>query len=88
MHGGYDRRRGKAFSDVGWLIRRKSLWKRFHEHVEEVCWTPDETRGALRQTGFGQVRAWDAAPLFKSHRLTRSGYRTFYLTRRTLAGRD
>ncbi len=84
MHGGYDRRRDKAFSNAEWFIREGRCWRRFRERVEEVCWTPAEIRRALRQAGFDQVRAWDAAPFFKGDPVIRPGYRTFYLARKSL----
>jgi SAM-dependent methyltransferase len=82
MHGGYDRPRDRAWSDVELFIRDGSCWRRRHEHVEEVCWTSAEIRRALREAGFGQVRAWDAAPFFKNDPVIRPGYRTFYLARK------
>ena len=82
MHGGYDRKRDRAWSDVEWFIRDGSCWRRRHERVEEVCWTSAEIRRALREAGFGQVRAWDAAPFFKNDPAIRPGYRTFYLARK------
>jgi SAM-dependent methyltransferase len=82
MHGGYDRKRDRAWSDVEWFIRDGSCWRRRHERVEEVCWTSAEIRRALREAGFGQVRAWDAAPFFKNDPAIGPGYRTFYLARK------
>ena len=82
MHGGYDRKRDRAWSDVEWFIRDGSCWRRRHERVEEVCWTSAEIRRALREAGFSQVRAWDAAPFFKNDPAIRPGYRTFYLARK------
>jgi hypothetical protein len=37
----------------------------------------------LREAGFDQVRAWDAAPFMKTDPSIRPGYRTFYLARRS-----
>ena len=82
MHGGHDLARDRAWSDVEWFIRDGSRWRRRHERVEEVCWTSAEIRRALREAGFGQVRAWDAVPFFKDDPMIRPGYRTFYLARK------
>ena len=82
MRGGYDRANEKAFADVEWFIRDGPCWRRRHERVEEVCWTPAEIRAALREAGFGQIRRWDATPLFAEDPLLRPGYRTFYLARK------
>jgi len=81
-HGGYDPKRGKAWSDVEWFIQEGRLWRRQHEHVEEVCWTSAEIRGTLRETGFVSVRAWDATPFFGKSATMRPGYRTIYLARK------
>jgi SAM-dependent methyltransferase len=67
MRGSYDRRRAKGCEDVEWFIRTKRCWRRFHEHVEEVWWTPSEIRKTLRAAGFERIRAWDAT-LFLGHR--------------------
>ena len=86
MHGGYDRLRDMAFATVEWFIREGRRWRRHREYVEEVCWTPAEIREALRQAGFGQVRAWDAAPFFEGNPAVRQGYRTYYVARKVPRG--
>jgi SAM-dependent methyltransferase len=86
LHGGYDRGRDRAWSDVEWFIREGRVWRRYHEHVEEVCWTASEIRGTLREAGFGAVRGWDATPYFGESPTMQPGHRTIYLARkRTLA---
>ena len=82
MSGGYDRAREKAFADAEWFVRSGRSWRRFHEHIEEVCWSATEMRDALRTAGFSRVRAWDAAPFFPEDPHIRRGYRTFYLARK------
>ena len=82
MHGGYDAKRDRAWSDVEWFIRQGSLWQRRRERVVEVCWTDDEIRDALGTAGFDEIRAWDAAPLLKNDPTIRPGYRTYYLARK------
>jgi SAM-dependent methyltransferase len=83
MSGGYDVAREKAFADVEWFIRSGRSWRRFREHIEEVCWSATEVRAALREAGFGSVKAWDAAPLFPEDPDIRRGFRTFYLARKS-----
>ncbi len=83
MHGGYDRSRATAFSDVELFIREGRCWRRFRERIEEVCWTPNEIRRTLGQAGFEKIRAWDAARFFKGNPMIRPGYRSFYLARRS-----
>ncbi len=88
MRNGNDSRRDRAWSDVEWFIREGGLWRRRHERVEEVCWSPDEIRLTLRQAGFESVRAWDATPFFKGDplvHLIRPGCRTVYLARNASA---
>ncbi len=82
MHGGYDRERDRAWSDVEWFIREGKLWRRRRERVEEVCWTRTEIRQALRAAGFDRIRSWDAAPILKDDPTIRPGFRTYYLARK------
>ncbi|MBM3738624.1 MAG: class I SAM-dependent methyltransferase [Acidobacteria bacterium] len=82
MRNGHSREADRAWSDVEWFIRHGRLWRRYHERVEEVCWDADEIRLTLQETGFDQVRAWDAAPFFKDNPLIGPGCRTFYLARK------
>lgn len=78
MRGSYDRRRAKGRTDVEWLIQEGACWRRFHEWVEEVWWTPGEICQALRAAGFGRIRAWDATVFFQDNPHLRAGSRTFY----------
>ena len=80
MHGGHKPGSSKAWTDVEWFVRTGKSWKRYHEHIEEVCWTTSEMRQGLRNAGFDLIRSWDAAPFFKEE-LTRPGNRTFWLAR-------
>ncbi len=83
MRNGHNRKANRAWSDIDLFIREGSCWRRHHERVEEVCWTSGEIRRILRETGFDQVRSWDAAPFWKSS-LIGAGCRTFYLARKSL----
>ena len=85
MRNSHDSRRDRAWSDVEWFIREGSLWRRRHERVGEVCWSPDEIRRTLREAGFDWLRAWDGAPFFKDNPLIRPGCRTVYLARKSSA---
>ena len=71
----------RAWSDVEWFVREGSLWRRYRERVEEVCWSAEEVRSALASQGFDQVREIDAAPFFKGEIIT-AGCRSFYLARK------
>lgn len=82
LHGGYDRRRDKAWCDAEWFLREGSRWKRRRERVEEVCWTPAEVRRIFRQAGFDQIQACDGAEFIKAEWMA-PGYRTFYLIRKS-----
>lgn len=81
MQGGYDRRHDKGWTNVEWFFREGSCWRRRHERIEQVCWTPAEIRHVLGEAGFDQLRAWDATPFFKNDPKIRPGCRTFYLAR-------
>ncbi|MBZ5546650.1 MAG: class I SAM-dependent methyltransferase [Acidobacteriia bacterium] len=83
MRNGHNRQADRAWSDIEWFIRDGSCWRRRHERVEEVCWDSDEIRRIFQQTGFDQLRAWDAAPFFKDNPLTGPGCRTVYLARKS-----
>jgi SAM-dependent methyltransferase len=84
MRGSYDRRRAKGCEDVEWFIRKPECWRRFHEHVEEVWWTPSEIRQSLRATGFRRIRAWDSTLFDRSYPNLRAGCQTFYLAQKRL----
>lgn len=85
MRNGHDPRRDRAWSDIEWFIREGSLWRRRHERVEEVCWSPDEICRTLQEAGFEWLCAWDAAPFFKGNPLVRPGCKTAYLARKSSA---
>lgn len=82
MRNSYDVRRERAWCDVEWFMKEGGLWRRRHEHVEEVCWSGEEMRGALREAGFEPVRGWDATPFFEDNPMIRPGCRTVYLARK------
>jgi SAM-dependent methyltransferase len=81
MHGGYDRRRQKGWSNAEWFIRKGKSWRRFCERVEEVAWTPAEIRQSLRRAGFPTIRSWDQAPFVHEWKIS-PGFRTVYLARK------
>lgn len=81
MRNGNDYRRDRAWCDVEWFVRERTLWRRHHERVEEVCWSRDEIRSAMRAAGFDRLRAFDAAPFFNDD-MIRPGCRTTYLARK------
>jgi len=84
MHGGYDRTRDRGWSNLEWFFREGKLWRRRTERVEQVAWTPAETRGTLRGAGFDRVRAWDATRYCTNEPNISPGCRTFYLARKAL----
>ncbi|MBK5294886.1 MAG: class I SAM-dependent methyltransferase [Acidobacteriia bacterium] len=85
MRNSHDCKHDRAWSDIEWFIQEGKLWRRRHEHVDEVCWSPDEIRRTLRQAGFDRLRAWDATPFFKDSPLIRPGCRTVYLAHKASA---
>jgi SAM-dependent methyltransferase len=85
MRNGHTPQGDRAWSDVEFFVQQGRLWRRHQERVEEVCWDAGEMRLALKEAGFDQVRAWDAARFFEDDSLIASGCRTFYLARKALS---
>ena len=84
LHGGYDRRRKKGWLDVEWFLPAGKLWRRHHEHIEDVWWTDAEIRRALRRAGFRKIRSWDGLKVRPPSRERRPGYDTYYLAQKPL----
>ena len=86
MNNGLNRTADRAWSEIDWFIREpggRNHWRRYQEHVEEICWTEGEIRLALEAAGFGEIECWDAAPFFKNADTRVSpGCRSFYLARK------
>jgi SAM-dependent methyltransferase len=82
LHGGHVKGEDRAWTDVEWFVKEGPLYRRHHEHVEEVCWSKQEIRDTLRTAGLKIVGAFDATMFFQNDDLTRPGYRTFYLARK------
>jgi SAM-dependent methyltransferase len=80
--GGSDPLHDRAWCDIELFVRDGRRWRRHQDRVDEVCWTPAEIRGYLRQAGFDKVRAWDSQPFFPDDPLIGPGHRTIYLARR------
>ena len=78
MRGRYDRRCAKGCLDLEWFIRERTRWRRSHEHVEELWWTPSEIRQTLHAAGFERIQSWDARPFSPQHQIS-PGCRTFFL---------
>jgi SAM-dependent methyltransferase len=93
MRSGHNVQADRAWTDIEWFIRDGRGWQRHQERVEEICWDSDEIRRTFHETGFDQLRSWDAAPFFKAiadvRRQDRKipivapGCRTFYLARKS-----
>ena len=83
MHGGYDRQRDRAWTDLEWFLRDGRCWRRRHERIEQVAWTRAQMKDALHKAGFDRIRAFDAAPFFTGDPRIRPGCRTFYLARKS-----
>ncbi|HET7216280.1 MAG TPA: class I SAM-dependent methyltransferase [Terriglobia bacterium] len=81
MHGGYDRRRQKGWSNAEWFIRDGNCWRRTIERIEQVSWTAAEIRTSLRKAGFSSIRAWDQAPFVREWKIA-PGFRTIYLAKK------
>lgn len=82
MQGGFDHARQRGVSDIEWFVREGKLWRRHHEHVEQVAWTATEMRRTLSAAGFDRIQAYDATPFFTGDPKIRAGCRTFYVARK------
>ncbi len=74
----------RAWVDCVWFIKEGQLWRRHAERVQEVCWSEQEIRRALKSAGFNETREWDSTPFFKHNRLIKPGCRTHYLARKKI----
>ena len=81
MHGGYDRRRRKGWSNAEWFVQKGKSWRRSSERIEEVAWTATEIRQSLRRAGFGKIQSWDEAPFVPEWKIP-PGFRTVYLAQK------
>lgn len=82
LHGGYDRRRRKAWLDFEWFLPAGKHWRRDREHIENVWWTDAQIRHALRRAGFTHIRSWDGADVRPRSMHARPGYDAYYLAQK------
>jgi SAM-dependent methyltransferase len=82
MHGGYDHRRDKGWTEVEWFFRQGRHWMRRQERVEQVSWLQKEIRDTLRDAGFDRIKHWDSKRLFGNDPHILKGCRAFYLARK------
>jgi SAM-dependent methyltransferase len=71
----------EARIQIDWFLKSGQTWKRQKEAIREVCWSATEIRTGLRDTGFKEIRSWDAAQFFDDE-WTRPGNRTFWRARK------
>jgi len=83
ISGGYDRRRGRGWTDIEWRLRRANRAQIFHEHIEQVCWDPDEIRELLSASGFVRIRSRDGTQFDQRDPRVQPGCRTFYLAQKS-----
>jgi SAM-dependent methyltransferase len=74
-HGGFDRRRGRAWLICEWFVRERRTWRRYRERIDDVFWTHAEIRSALRRAGFTRIRSWDGARISHSGHAAPPGVR-------------
>ena len=85
IHGDFDPNRMRATLNLDWFVPSGKNWRHIQESLEEVCWTPEQIRTALRRAGFTRVKAQDGAPFFQGWDWDQPGCRTFYLTQKANA---
>lgn len=82
MQGGYDRRRQKGWLNFDWFAPEGKLWRRHRERVEDVWWTEEEIRRALRTTGFRRIHTWDGVDIRPRNPEARRGFDIYYLAQK------
>ena len=85
QRGGFDRRRGKGWSQVTWFVHRpRGVWERHDERFEEIEWPHSEIVRVLRNASFDVIRVFDFRNLSlpPSPRRILDGLRTMYLARK------
>ena len=80
-HGGFDRRRGRAWLVCEWFVREGRVWRRYRERIEDSWWTHAEIRSALRGAGFTRIRSWDGTRIRPPVVKPRPGFDRYYLAR-------
>jgi len=82
MRGGVNFERRFAWLDLDWFIQERTVWRRYHERIEDTWWSNSEIQAALRRAGFGHVQAWDGARVRPRKMKARRGFDRYYLARR------
>ncbi len=80
--GGFNRRRGSAWLDLEWFVRRGVVWRRTRERIGDTFWTDGEVRRALRRAGFERLRSWDGTRVRPPSPHQRPGFDTYYLAQK------
>lgn len=80
--GGVDEKRRKAWMEMNWFVLERGRWQRYRERIQDTWWSDAEIRSALRQAGFGAIRAWDGARIRPRKMKPRPGYDRYYLAQK------
>jgi len=81
-HGGYDRKRGRAWVLSEWFVHENGAWRRYQERIEDAWWSHAEIRSALRQAGFSRIQSWDGTRIRPRSVKPRPGFDRYYVARR------
>ncbi len=79
-------KRDKAWLDLEWFIREGATWRRYHERIEDTCWSDAEIRRALRRAGFHHLRAWDGTQVRPPSPYQKRGMDAYYLAQKPNQG--
>lgn len=81
-HGGFNLRRGSAWLDLEWFVRRGAGWRRYRERIRDSFWSDAEIRRALGRAGFERLRSWDGTRVRPPSPQQRPGFDTYYLAQK------
>lgn len=90
QRGGFDRSRGKGWTELTIFVRgAKGVWKRHRERIEEIYWPYEEIVRHLERAGFRLLRVFDFTDLAlaPSPKKVPAGLRTIYLAQKKVARR-
>ena len=82
MQGEADIGRRKARLTFDWFLPKGRLWQHRRERVDNIHWTDEDIRTALRTAGFGRIKVWDGVDVRPFHAEARRGYDKYYLARK------
>lgn len=85
LHGEWNAARKQAVLDLDWFVpEQRGLWRHRRERVNNICWSEQELREALRTAGFRRIRSCDGVDVRPFHPEARRGYDRYFLALKSL----